>query len=643
VKILEGQLPEGVEWRVLVVLEPGQQSRLIQQIGLELARANRGEVVAAVVVREEDKRVMEEARHKLAEMDVLLSESNAAALFPVIISGRNYESVLAEVIKEVNIDLLLVCADPITRHDYRKIPCAVGMLRTAPDAEDSAFPEARSLNRILVSTSGGPNSAYALGLLLPLTPKVELSAFYVATSRLAENDEALGHARLNQVVDFVDAGERIQKKLAIADTVAEGIIEEASDDYHLVVIGASEESRIDQVIFGNIPALVVEQCHKPVLVIRRGLGRLNNAITLLDWRMQSIVPRKTLSERAAIYARIRRGARPETSFFVLIGLSAMIASLGLIVNSPAVVIGAMLVAPLMSPIIGTGLALVLGDTRFLRLSLGAVNRGVLLAIAVGMLAGLTALNRPFSNEILARTQPSLYDLAIALFSGAAAAYALSFSQAAGALPGVAIAAALVPPLATVGITLSTALAALVSGRIGDGWDFLTDSLGALLLFTTNFIAISSAAAGVFFILGFRPTPSQKARIEVQRRNARIALGLLIAVGIVLGLTGYLLARETAMERRIYTVTEEQVAQVLSARLDELEILEYRDRHLRLGLTVFSPAPVPQSQISRLQQHMTAIFVDEGIATDLGLTIAIFEYTELPALTLPTPPVSPALP
>jgi uncharacterized hydrophobic protein (TIGR00271 family) len=343
-----------------------------------------------------------------------------------------------------------------------------------------------------------------------------------------------------------------------------------------------------------------------------------------------------LSERATIYTRIRRGARPETSFFVLIGLSAMIASLGLIVNSPAVVIGAMLVAPLMSPIIGTGLALVLGDTRFLRLALGAVNRGLLLAIAIGMLAGLTTLGRPFSNEILARTQPNLYDLGIALFSGLAAAYALSFSSAAGALPGVAIAAALVPPLATVGITFSAGLVALLTGRMGDAGEFMTDSLGALLLFTTNFIAISTAAAFVFFILGFRPTPSQKARIEVQRRSARIALGLLVLVSVILGVTSYLLARDNNLQRHIYTISEQQVNEVLGAELDDLEIVEFRDNDLELRLTVSSPRPIPNSQVIVLQENMAEAFASEGIASTLGLTIAVFEFTELAPIVLPTP-------
>lgn len=635
-EIVEGQLPEGVEWRVLVALEPGGDSRLILQIGLELAAANQGELVLAALIRDKNPAAIAQARELLAKMDAQVTDANIGSIYPVILTSRSYETDLAQIIKTANIDLLLVSANAQAYRDYRKIPCAVGMLRATTETGDTLRPADTVLDNILVSTSGGPNSAYALGLLLPLAPKTHLAAFYVAAAQLGENEEALGYARLNQVVDFVDAGDRISKKIVVADSVTEGIVAEAGQDHDLVVIGASEESRLDQVIFGNIPALVIEKSRTPVLVIRRSRGRLSNAVNLLDWRMQSLIPRKSLSERTTIYTRIRRGARPETSFFVLIGLSAMIASLGLIVNSPAVVIGAMLVAPLMSPIIGTGLALVLGDARFLRLALGAVNRGVLLAIGIGILAGLTTVGRPFSNEILARTQPNLYDLGIALFSGLAAAYALSFSSAAGALPGVAIAAALVPPLATVGITFSAGLVALLTGRLTSAGEYMTDSLGALLLFTTNFIAIGTAAASVFFILGFRPAPSQKARIEVQRRNARIALGLLVLVSVILGVTSYLLARDNNLQRRIYTISEQQVNEVLGAELDELEIVEFRHDNLDLRLTVSSPRPIPDTQVMSLQESMAEAFAKDGIASTLGLTIAVFEFTELAPIVLPTP-------
>jgi uncharacterized membrane protein len=127
----------------------------------------------------------------------------------------------------------------------------------------------------------------------------------------------------------------------------------------------------------------------------------------------------------------------------------------------------------------------------------------------------------------------------------------SASQAAA--PGVAIAAALVPPLATAGIALVAGLAALASGQVLDGRAFLGDSLGALLLFATNFIAISTAAAFVFFVLGFRPTPSRKARREIQRRSSALALSILLAVGFTLSVTSFILAANQP-EGRIYSIT-----------------------------------------------------------------------------------------
>lgn len=642
-KIIDGQLPSEVEWRAMLVLEPGQEPGIAWQLGRGLARANRGDLVIAIQIPDREPSRLDQALATAASLRERVTDHNGNDLFVVVVEDQNRSAALVELVKRASIDLLLIIATRPDRYDYRDIPCAVGMIRMAAPATPSGngLEDGTSFNHILLPTSGGPNSAHALGLTMLLRPEVQTTALYVATAGLGDNEEALGKERLRQVLDFVHAGEGIHTRLLIHDSVASGIVAEACDGkYDLVVIGASEESRLDHVIFGNIPAAVVAETEKPVMVLRQNNGALSSAITALDWRLHTIFPRKSIGERAEIYARIRRGARPEMPFFVLITLSAMIASLGLIVNSPAVVIGAMLVAPLMSPMIGTGLAIVLGDTRFLRLALGAVGRGTLLAILVGFLSGLLALNRPFSDEIAARTQPTLFDLGIAIFSGAAGAYALSFSQAAGALPGVAIAAALVPPLATVGIALAAGLGALAGGRIDDGLGFLTDSLGALLLFTTNFIAISTAAAFVFFILGFRPTPSKKARREVQRRSSVLALSLLLIVTFILGLTSYVLARESAVEGRIYAITDEQVTEFLGARVDETNILGRSEGVLNLSLTVISPAVIPHSQVVELQQRLADEFSAAGIASDVALTMSVIRVTELDPLVPPTPTPTP---
>ncbi len=644
-RIVEGDLPQENDWHVLVALAEDQTLEIAWQLGVALADANRGEVVLVIVVASATAENLRDARETIAIAQAALAEQeDVPELYAIIVEGKDFVGSLREIITSTSIDLLIVTVDRPDEFDFRPIPCAVAVTRNVVGTGKQTRSAADMvLDNIVVPTSGGPNSAYALGLLLPLTPEVKLTALYVASARLGESEEALGRSRLRQVMDFVDAGDRIESKLVTTEAVVDGIVSEAAENCDLVVIGASEESRLDQILFGNLPEAVIQQLQRPVMVIRRGNNPLSSLMGALDWRMQSIIPRKTVRERAEIYARIRRGARPETSFFVLIALSSMIAALGLIVNSPAVVIGAMLVAPLMSPIIGTGLAIVMGDTRFLKLTLGAVTRGVFLAIAVGFVAGLFAIGRPFSNEIIARTEPTLFDLGIALFSGMAAAYALSFSQAAGALPGVAIAAALVPPLATVGIALAAGLGQLLLGNGSAGLESLGDSLGALLLFTTNFIAISTAAAFVFFILGFRPTPSQKARQEVQRRSAQLAIGLLLAVTITLGVIGYVLAREVALENRAYAIVENQVTQVTSAQVIQANITGIGSETATVDVVVRSTTSIPYSEVVDLQEAIAADFRDAGVAADLAMTMTVFEVTELDPLIPPTPIPEAAVP
>ena len=325
--------------------------------------------------------------------------------------------------------------------------------------------------------------------------------------------------------------------------------------------------------------------------------------------------------------RIRRGARPTIDFYVLISLATIIAALGLIINSAAVVIGAMLVAPLMSPIVGTGLAMVLGDVRFLRLSLGAVTRATLLALLLGAVVGLLQIGEPLTPELLARTQPSFIDLLIALFSGMAAAYALSKSTAAAALPGVAIAAALVPPLATSGVAFTAG--------------YYVQSLGALLLFITNFIAIIVASAVVFLILGFRPTRSIKERREVRARSARVALVSLVDVSLILVTTTYFLNQRSRDEARIREVTEEQLYEITGAELEELTIESFEDKELKMDIVARSTRPISYYEVQELQAAIGEQLVADGIIDEIELSMTVILVTELDPLVPPTPTPGPS--
>jgi len=211
-------------------------------------------------------------------------------------------------------------------------------------------------------------------------------------------------------------------------------------------------------------------------------------------------------------------------FFLLIFLSAVIATSGVASDSAATVIGAMIVAPLMTPILGTMLGMMLGDGRNCALCFALVVSGAGLAILVGYVYGLfledVTIYAENNSQIAGRVKPKLTDLIGALATGAVGSIALIRKDVAGTLPGVAIAISLVPPLNVVGLTLST----------GRG----TDAKGALLLFATNFASI--VLLGVI-VMAIYKVPLM---VEGGKRNCRtsfiLMLGLLIVVAIPLGIS-----------------------------------------------------------------------------------------------------------
>ncbi len=227
------------------------------------------------------------------------------------------------------------------------------------------------------------------------------------------------------------------------------------------------------------------------------------------------------------------------SFFVLLILATIIATYGLISDSPATVIGAMIVAPLMQPIIATTAAVVMGSLRRALLALALVLGG---AVIVVLLAALLTRMLPdilisfeTNNEIVSRISPGLMALLTALASGAAGAFIASREEIADSLAGVAIAISLVPPLCVVGIAAAHM-----------HW---IAAVGASLLFMTNCLAILMAGGVVFLVLGLGKLANSD-RDRATRRNGLIlivAATLLVALPLTLTTTQSL---RSAMENRI---------------------------------------------------------------------------------------------
>ncbi len=229
-------------------------------------------------------------------------------------------------------------------------------------------------------------------------------------------------------------------------------------------------------------------------------------------------------EKREVQKQIALHSAPGFDFYLLTILSATIATLGLLTDSAAVIIGAMLVAPLMTPILGISLASIRGNSGLFQIAAKSVFTGALVSILLAAIISWFSHNLPFSiiselpPEVLARTRPSPFDLMIAVAGGMAAAYAFCRTNLSSALPGVAIATALMPPLCTVGIGLSR-------------WSMGVAG-GALLLFMTNLASIGFAGILVFFILGYRPRRNETQPGYVPR-SMFISAALVLIVSIPL--------------------------------------------------------------------------------------------------------------
>lgn len=274
-------------------------------------------------------------------------------------------------------------------------------------------------------------------------------------------------------------------------------------------------------------------------------------------------------KRQTIYGAIQAGSRVDLEYAALVILAALIALFGLLQNSAAVIIGAMLISPMMNPLLAGALALLLGDGVLGRRSSLVLGGSVVASVTITWLVALLIPLHQVTPEILARTTPNLLDLFIAFLAGLAGTIAIRGGPSSlMILPGVAIAVAVVPPLAVVGYGVSTRQFSI--------------ALGAFLLFLTNLVAIVISSALVFRSMGFRPQrAAESGRWKLKYRMA-ISTAILLLLSIPLFLT---LRRAVAQLR---TRAE------ISSRLAE----EFRPLHASVGDLAFVFAP------GGLQVHAT---------------------------------------
>ncbi len=336
--------------------------------------------------------------------------------------------------------------------------------------------------------------------------------------------------------------------------------------------------------------------NRPLIRTARRFNRILG-VNSADWHWMANNPLPLKSLNRSLW----RGADPSFNYYMLLFLSGVISTLGLLAGSTAAIIGAMIVAPLMGPITGMAFAITMGNRRLLKRSGLAVFTGALLTVGTAYLIctiiGLNTLN----SEILQRTRPTLIDLAIGLAAGAAGSFATTRREVADALPGVAIAVALVPPLSVIGIGLA----------FGNQSVFI----GSMLLFVTNLAGIILSGGLVFIWQDY-------GSIKRAKRGLTASTLVIALLGIPLGLA----MRDLVIEERARSLVSQLVRRETETFKDT-DVRQLRIRTYRDILTVDLEVAATADSISANQISLVHTFLEQKLGRPINLNVSIFPVRE----------------
>jgi uncharacterized hydrophobic protein (TIGR00271 family) len=442
-----------------------------------------------------------------------------------LVESRLVEDVVRRVVEQTQSNLVIYLggAEEETREAW--MGTVMSALRTTPCPLGVVIPGTRQDDGpLLVATGRGPHGRAAINFAGQLAAETDrdLTALYVE-AEIGPDAAAVGRRILDRLLNSAREDKsptEATKRVAVHNDPAKGILKTCREQpFEVLVLGATRRGALGDFRQSTVPNRVFRSNPEATLIVVRSTVPLRRQVLRwLEARILRRVPQLARDGRIALVERIQSNAQWNFDFVLLIALSTIIAALGLLDNSPAVIIGAMLVAPLMTPLLGLGLAIAQGNWRLAQMTLKATLFGFAtafaLAVAIGLLAGEF---RETTYEMDARDWPQMLDLVVAFISGIAAAYASGRPGLVSALPGVAIAAALLPPVATSGLAMS----------IGD-FDL---AFGALLLFAVNMLAIVLAAALTLRAVGIREAGTVKRKTRIMGR-ALILATIATAVALI---------------------------------------------------------------------------------------------------------------
>ena len=343
--------------------------------------------------------------------------------------------------------------------------------------------------------------------------------------------------------------------------------------------------------------------------IRYLLRKLNRTLKLKKLWEQDNGNWKWLKEKATPIASVNRTlwrlSVPSFSFHFMLGLSAIISTLGLLANSVAIIIGAMIIAPLMGPIVGMAYSTAMGNRKLLRRSSFTLLKGVILTVVVSYITALLIGLDTAGSEITSRTNPTLIDFGIALAAGMAGAFTQTRRSISDAIPGVAIAVALVPPLSVFGIGLAL-------GENGIAF-------GSFLLFSTNLICIIFFGGLVFLFQSY-------GNIDRAKKGLALSTVVMFILGVPLTLSMRELIIKKNVRHQIKDIIFLETKTFKGIDIESIMVVP-KNGYLLVNMEVAAPIDsISQADIVRVRKLLTA---EIGRPIDLRVEVIPMRVLESP--------------
>ncbi len=318
----------------------------------------------------------------------------------------------------------------------------------------------------------------------------------------------------------------------------------------------------------------------------------------LNFRKIFNVFRLSDERHVKVLEQIKESAKGDLDFFTLTIFAGIIITLGLILNSSAVIIGGMLMAPLVWPILAMALSMIRGSLRLFEQSLFTLFKATASILLVAYLMGLILPFNEFGMEVISRTQPTILELFIALAAGFVAAFVISYPGLGSFIAGVVIASAVVPPLCVVGLSLAE--------------KNLGQAAGSLLLFVSNLIAMILSAALFFVLAKFKPLSGEE---SLERRRNNVVWSVVFLIIIIIPLI--IITSDTLKNNQQIKI----VRGVINLRVSQSEIsdikLSGRDDVLFIEIVVRAKNNLTPKQMDSLTNQLSE---ELGSSVNLKMTI-----------------------